>query len=270
MLYHVRLLCMPIHIKHQKTSKNLVILFPDIARKMNLPLEDFLKASELETHSIIIVDDNSRRMGLAGMPPEADAFEGLLQWLGKKIELAAPEKLIVTGHSMGGFAALLYGHFLKADLVVSFAPYTYLSRSLGIKLKDPELQERKTSLNRLETIPIQLHALFDLKQILSNWNQHTDYYINVSRYHYVDYKRALYLKESPNVHIVPQPYNSHAVIRYLAKDNRLNECFLAPGKRYIKFLPHIRRLARENIEAARQKVLRSKLAQAITSSTAAQ
>ena len=53
-------------------------------------------------------------------------FEDLLRYLTKRIQELKPKRVIFFGHSSGAYAALLFGHFLKVDLVIAACPQTII------------------------------------------------------------------------------------------------------------------------------------------------
>ena len=222
---------MPV-IKQLEKSDTLVIACTGIGNKLNVSVEDFFRASGLGLVSKIILIDSTTRLVLGGIQPEFASFAALVEYLKEEILNISPQNLIITGNSGGAHTAILLGHLLKANKVVCFAPYPYLSKEDFVRLGDPALKSMIRVMTRLETLPDDVKKYFDLKQVLANWNDVTEYFIHVSKYHDWDHKRAMYLNESPKVLIVKHPYKTHAIVAPLAREDKLKQCFQFP---YINF-----------------------------------
>ncbi len=222
-------------VKKIQHSDILVIAITGYGNKLNFPVDQFFIKAKLDDASRIVIIDKSKLQTLGGLLPEFPSFFDLVDHL-KKIIMTTPHKqLIITGTSGGAHTALLLGHLLKANEVVAFAPYPYLSISEAKKMKDPALRSMRRVLDKLDLLPNQVKKFLDLKNVLLDWNEVTQYYIHVSHYNKLDYQRATYLGGLPNVNIISHPYREHAVASMLGKDSKLSNCFNFP---YVKIYRH--------------------------------
>jgi len=220
---------MPI-VKELKQSDTLVIAATGIRNYLNMSVSDFFGKSGMSGASRIVISDPTKRMTLGGLPPDYPSFFDYLDYLKQEILRISPNKLIVTGTSGGANTALLLGHLLKANYVVAFSPYPYLSIKELKRMQDPALQTMCRVVEKLDRLPDEIKKLFDLRKIISNWNGVTQYYVHVSRYHDLDYRRAMYLNNLPMLSITAHPYTTHAVVSLLSRHGKLKKCFEFPYK----------------------------------------
>lgn len=223
-------------------ADTLVIAITGYALKLNLPVNEFMSKAGLEHASKIVINDESKLQTLNGLQPEYPTFESLVNYLTNIIQINKFKSVIVTGTSGGGHPALLLGHLLKANYVVVFSPYPYLSISEFKKQKDPALQSMSKVIEMFDSLPLDAKKHLDLGNVLKDWNGVTQYYIHVSRYHKWDCKRAKYLQGVPGVSINSHPFSTHAIAASLASEKFLNNCFKFPYKspktiRYRFYLP---------------------------------
>lgn len=212
-------------------SDTLVIAATGINFKLALPVDAFLEKAGLNDKSTIIITDRSRRLALGGVSDECPTIFALVEYLRQEIAQLSPGKIVVTGSSGGGYTAMLLGHLLKADHVVAFAPYPYTSRAAFVRQKDPALHTMDRIIESIERLPDSVWKFFDLRQVLSQWNGVTEFYVHASRYHKPDRDRALYLKGLPHVELVLHPYLLHSVPSVLARAGKLQLCYNLPYTR---------------------------------------
>ena len=64
------------------------------------------------------------------------SIEETVAKLRSTIDHLGPSSVVTIGTSMGGYAALLFGHLLKANSAIAFCPQTFLSRQLRSEFED--------------------------------------------------------------------------------------------------------------------------------------
>jgi len=239
-------------VKEIYNSNTLVIAATGYGNKLNLKVNLFFKKSGLNNSSKIVITDKSKLQTLGGLPPGFPTFFDLLDYLQEQISKIPHNQLIITGTSGGAHTALLLGHLLKADEVVAFSPYPYLSIKELKRMGDPALQSMWRVVEKLDALPVQVKNLFDLMNTLSNWNKVTQYYVHISRYNSWDYRRAMYLSSLPNVSVIPHPYKEHAIASMLSHDDKLAACFVSPYKNKFYLRDIIRHLANLPRQLARR------------------
>jgi hypothetical protein len=108
-------------------------------------------------------------------------------------ELPHVRQTFCSGPSSGGYAAILFGHYLQVDVVYAFAPITL------INLDDLKKYGGSKDISR---IPDQ-HR--DLARLLAKHNGRTRYKIFYCNGHGRDRTQAKHLQDLPGVELCPQP-----------------------------------------------------------------
>jgi hypothetical protein len=189
-----------------KPSKTLVIYCTRIRGRVP---NNFFEDSGLINASKIIISDSTNRLSLGGFPPEYPTFFDFVNHLKQLIQSISHKKLIVTGNSFGASMALVFGHLLNANYVVAFAPYSYFIKEKLVKTGDPALKNWKKLIVMFENLPLREKKFLNLREILSNWNGKTRYYVHSSYYHKWDRRRAKYLIGLPKMSVFLHPNASH-------------------------------------------------------------
>jgi hypothetical protein len=121
---------------------------------------------------------------------------------------------------MGGYAALLFGWLLKANIVHSFSPQTCLKRYFRILFLDARwnIQIKKVYNGSKSNI-----KYFDLKHLFtSQYNKSTEFFIHYSRTNIQDIIHARRMRRFPNVKLVDYQTGGHLIIKRLRDSGKLN------------------------------------------------
>jgi hypothetical protein len=203
----------------------LVMAFSGFQSGMTMPMFDFFAATRLSRYSRILLRDTSRTCYVSGVPPLAEGYDSLLEYLRQNIAELAPKQILCIGASSGAFGALLFGHALGADYVHAFSPYSFIGRTQIVKHGDEDsLARHGETLDRIDALPPEVHRLFDLQPILARDNGKTSrYYVHVCANSRWDLMRARRLEKCPNVLIIGYPCEGHGVASTLAKNDLLGD-----------------------------------------------
>jgi hypothetical protein len=123
-------------------SDVLLVAFGGMNRQIGIPPFEFMKLTGSIPVKRLFIRDPRQAWYHRGLPDRSSTLE---QTLGVLRELTGgAERLIVTGNSAGGYAALLFGSLLDADQIVCFAPQSTLSldtlHSIGDRRWDDHLR----------------------------------------------------------------------------------------------------------------------------------
>lgn len=124
-----------------------------------------------------------------------------------KRDCAHATQYYCSGTSMGGYASILFGHYLEADVVYAFGAQT----EVNTKLVDPTL-----------SIPAQ-HR--DLALLLAEWNGRTRYHLYYAEGFEPDRLAAERLAHCPGVELFPVPGTSHNVFKDINAAKLLRNLF---------------------------------------------
>jgi hypothetical protein len=208
-------------------SDTLVIAFTGFADKLMLHPFEFFQLTGTMGYSRILVRDPSKRLCLGGIDDTLNSFEKTIEELRNLIAKSGATCVMTIGTSGGAFTAILAGHFLKADFVHAFAPYTYTNLLNIVKYLDLSVFYRFwRSLAKIYQLSFRAHGYFDLRKILNKWNGVTKYFVHICKQHKRDYSRAAHLATSPNVEIFEYYCKAHTVVIYLHKQGLLRNILI--------------------------------------------
>lgn len=227
----------PIEVFRKPNARQLVVVFTAFNHRIGLPAPEFLEAAGLSHASAIVVSDRFRKLTFTGISDELNTFDKTLAAVTDTVASIGHDELIMTGHSGGGHSALLYGHLLKADTVVSFSPFTYLDGQEIASRQDPASRRHARSLAFVDLAPPALRPYLDLRALLSSHNGRTRYYVNIGRFQKWDRQRAEWLAGVPGLTVHKYPVAAHALVSVLARHEMLAPCFENPG--VVPFSPRL-------------------------------
>ncbi len=196
-------------------SQHLYVMFTAAAG--DEPGVNVLKNAGLMNHSTLLLrQPGSPQKGLyhGELSDYVKNFAQLRAWLAGYISQRHWKSVNFIGSSESGFAALIYGHYLKVDRVYAFAPVT--------KVSDVGRYRRKFALPDKWNLPKQ-HR--DLGEFLNNGNGVTDYRIYYCEIFEPDIERVSTIRDCPQVSFYPQEGHEHSVLQLLNRSGMLKPLF---------------------------------------------
>jgi hypothetical protein len=118
------------------------------------------------------------------------------------------DELYCLGTSMGGYAAMLFGHYLKADIVHAFGAQTHIDMK-SAKVADKDVPESHR----------------DLAILLRQWNGRTRYMMYYNEGYEPDRLAAERMAGIEGVELVPLPGNTHNVFKENGRLKMLSDLF---------------------------------------------
>jgi len=203
-------------VREQPSCRQLFYTFQGRGMRIMMHPMEFLRETGLIRRNLVMLRDHAGFFYHAGLSEEIPSFEATLEWLEKhRAERSFIRETYCLGSSAGGYAAILFGHYLKADRVYAFAPQTEI---------DLEVLARMTGRDDTSRIP-EPHR--DLRLLLGEGNGHTKYEIYFSEDHATDRRFAEQISGCPNVTIHPQPGEVHGVVHTMHEAGNLASIFPA-------------------------------------------
>ena len=125
--------------------------------------------------------------------------------------------LVVVGNSAGGFAALLFGALLDADVVLAFSPRTTIDQRHYVAAGEA-VNSRVRAVNRNPRLQ---RDFFDLATILRQAEQRGAITVVYPRGNSTDRWHAERLRQCPAVQLRPMASDSHGLVRDLRDSGEL-------------------------------------------------
>jgi len=186
---------------------------------------EFLKLTRNHDCSRIYCRDIRGIWYHAGINNEINSIPSLKKELDTIVSKLQPTKLVCLGASTGGFAALLFGHMLKANTVHAFGPQTFLSKELRTFYNNSyDLQRWPKNMKELHSLDLSpASRYFDLREVLEEDNGITSYHVHVCSGYEGDNLHAFHIRHCPNVYFHYYDCDIHSVAGYLKKEGKLEE-----------------------------------------------
>ena len=198
----------------RENSHQLYYVFHGMAGGFGIQPLTVLRETGLIHNNLVLLKDYYRFFYQAGLNSEITDVDGIIARLRKcREDLPHVRQTFCSGPSSGGYAAILFGHYLQVDVVYAFAPVTL------INLDDLKRFGGSKDVSRIR----KEHC--DLALLLANYNGRTRYKIFYCHGHVSDRKYAERLQGLPGVELCPQPGTTHNVIQALYGSGRLREVF---------------------------------------------
>ena len=190
----------------------LIAVFSGLRGRWGSRRFDFVRTTQSLRYSRILCRDPYSAWYHNGIGEEAPGIRQLAEVLRERIEELAPTVKIFIGNSAGGYAAMLFGHMLEADMVHAFSPQTCLKASYVKRYRNLDQQWKADAY---------AEDLFDLKAVLKRHNGRTTYFVHMCENNDNDRGAADWVAARKGVRICSYPCTSHGVARHMAKEKLL-------------------------------------------------
>lgn len=198
----------------RENSSQLYYVFHGMAGGLGIQPLTVLRETGLIHNNLVLLKDYYRFFYQAGLNPEIKDVDAIIARLRHcQDQLPHIRQTFCCGPSSGGYAAILFGHYLQVDVVYAFAPVT------SINLDDLKRFGGGKDISQITG----QHR--DLARLLAKHNGGTRYKIFYCEGHVRDRAYAERIRDLPGVELHPQPGTTHNVIQALQESGRLGEIF---------------------------------------------
>ncbi len=201
-------------------EKPLLIIFSGFGDFITMPFEFSNITKKLDVNKIYL-RDFSRTWYHSGLFGISKSIDETAFFLKRKIDESGANKVVVLGNSMGGYAAILFGILIKANIVHAFAPQTFLDNVDYLKLITKNDRKIRDLHNNFS------NQYFDLKNVIQLHNNLGEFNIYYDSNNEIDKKYAMHLKSSKYVRLHPFCGGGHALIRVLRDSGELQKIIIA-------------------------------------------
>jgi hypothetical protein len=201
-------------IWQRENSSQLYYVFHGMAGGLGIQPLTVLRESGLIHNNLVLLKDYYRFFYQAGLNQEITNVNAVIARLRRcREELPDVRQTFCCGPSSGAYAAILFGHYLKVDVVYAFAPVT------RIDLDDLKKYGGRQDVSRIT----EEHR--DLTRLLAKHNGRTRYKIFYCDGHVRDRNYAKRLQGLPGIELHPQRGTTHNVIQAIYESGRLRDIF---------------------------------------------
>jgi hypothetical protein len=173
-----------------------------------------------------------------GLGEELPGIRRLVECMREHIERLSPQTMLFVGNSVGGYAAILFGHLLAADAVHAFAPQTCLLPDYVKKNRRLDRPEKVDAYDRLWASREAEWDWFDLNAVLERHNGRTNYFIHHCEDSESDRAAAAWVASRRGVRTCTYPCDGHGVARYIARERLLYGILRPDLEEVVAFLSH--------------------------------
>lgn len=132
----------PIALDVAPRSDTLLVAFGGMRGQVGMPPFEFFKATGEIPVKRLFVRDLRQAWYHRGVPGHGETIDEVGANLLELADANGVERLVTTGNSAGGYAALVFGILLGADAVLCFAPQTVLEPAVLDEIGDHRWDEQ--------------------------------------------------------------------------------------------------------------------------------
>ena len=198
-------------------DKPLLIAFGGISGPIGMPpFEFFNLARNLDVNKIYL-RDLSQTWYHSGLPGISKNIDETASFLKGKIDESGADKVVVVGNSMGGYAAIIFGILIKADIVHAFSPHTFIKDANFIRSKEQIRNVHNNFYNKY----------FDLYEVMKLHNNLGEFNIYYDSKDKIDKKHAMHLNSSQNITLHSFRGGGHCLIKVLRDSGELQNIVIS-------------------------------------------
>jgi pimeloyl-ACP methyl ester carboxylesterase len=206
----------PIRRDYAAASDVLLVVFSGLKKNPRaLPGFSFKKPTEGILVKKLFLRDLDRAWFLKGLRGVTADVEETVAFLRAEAKAAGARRIVLTGYSLGGFAALLYGALLGAEEVQAISPQTFVTFWRRLRCGDHRWRRYVWRLNLSRTRSYQ-----DLQPILQQARQ-TQFHVHFARDSRCDPYHAGHVRGLPGVTLHEYPEGGHRLVTALHDNGEL-------------------------------------------------
>ncbi|MBN2564938.1 MAG: hypothetical protein JXB46_04430 [Candidatus Eisenbacteria bacterium] len=203
-------------------SRVLLVALGGFAGGMGIPPFEFFRiASDFETKKMFI-RDLPQAMYHKAMPGIGGGVDGIVSHIRRRMADTGVERVVVVGNSGGGYASLLVGALLEADVVLAFSPVTFIGPLARLIHRD---RRAPMLFLRAYGSPDRRSEYFDIKRVLAAHGRNTAfhiYYCHTGPLGRLDTLHATRLESFSNISLHRLDRGGHNLVKLLRDEGKLD------------------------------------------------
>lgn len=206
----------PIRRDYAAPSDVLLVVFSGLKQNPRaLPGFSFKKPTEGIQVKKLFLRDLDRAWFLKGLQGVTADVEETVAFLRAEVVTTGARRVVFTGYSLGGFAALLYGALLEADEVQAISPQTFVTFWRRLRHGDHRWRRHVWKLHFGKTRCFQ-----DLQPLLQQ-SRGTQFHVHFARDSKLDPRHAEHVRGLPGVRLHEYPQGGHRLVTALHDNGEL-------------------------------------------------
>jgi hypothetical protein len=201
-------------------TRTMLVAFGGMESRMGVPPFEFLSiAGEMDVKRMFVRDLQQAWYHL-GLPRCGSDLDELAVSLRGMLRRRRVQRLVLAGSSAGGYAAIVFGTLLGADVVLAFSPQTTLDLDVLGRMGDHRWDERLEQLTNADELN---PAWIDLRSALpeARWCEETQYRLYFDEAQRADREHAERLAGLEGVRLYRFGGGGHRVARHMRDSGAL-------------------------------------------------
>ena len=186
--------------------------FGGIFGALGIPPFEFYSLTKNLSVNKIYLRDLSQTWYHSGLPGISNSIDETSSFLKRTINESDVTNVVVMGNSMGGYAAILFGVLIQADIIHAFSPPTSIGDEKYVRHKKKVRMVKKNFSNKY----------FDLKKLIKLNKYHGTINIYYDAKDKIDTKHAIHLKRSKNIALHSFLGGGHGLVKRMKDSGELH------------------------------------------------
>lgn len=201
-------------LETNNNSNVLLIVFAGIGGGLGLPMFEFYSSVKVFDVNKLFLRDLELLWYQKGIKGIGNSVINVAKFLKNEIIKNNIQHTVVIGNSAGGYAALLFGHLIEAQVVHSFSPQTFINRMNRFIYMDFRWQSLIRQIYKCNHLN---KEYFDLKKFFHNKkNTSTIFNLHFCENHRLDRIHAMRMSKIRNVNLIPYNFRAkHNIVKTL-------------------------------------------------------
>ncbi|MBT8112278.1 MAG: alpha/beta hydrolase [Gammaproteobacteria bacterium] len=196
----------------------LLIAFGGFKGRLGIPPFEFFKLTRGADVNKIYIRDLEQTWYHNALPDTDNSIDEIASIIKQKVADICASHVVVVGNSMGGYAAILFGIIVNADIIHAFAPQTFIGRFNRIWYRDSRCSRQVSN-----TYKYSDKRYMDLKRLLRLQETQCEIHIYYSLDDRLDRAHAERLRDEENVKLHSFTEGGHSVIKTLKHSGKLHK-----------------------------------------------
>lgn len=193
-------------------ARALLVLFGGIAGGVSMPVFEFFRLTSTMPGKKLFLRDPLRSWYQRGIPGIGESAADVGEFLADVIAQAQVDRVVMTGASAGGYAAMLFGAWCHADQVIAFSPQTFIDPIKRERAGDMRWAEQIDALHDAQSV---VQPVLDLAEVLNASECTIPIQIHVSSDDALDLLHAKRVAHVPGVEIIEHAHGGHRLVKTL-------------------------------------------------------